>query len=77
METVVLNLTVRELAEKLNVDYPVCYGLCKYLEKKGLIKATGTKPAQNAKGKGKPSTIYEVPTKIELWKDTPWGLESV
>ena len=50
-------LTIKELAEHLQVDYPTCYGLVKFLVEKDLI-------ILNTKKDGKKSSIYEVPNRI-------------
>ncbi len=55
-------VTVTQLATELGVDYPTANAIIK------LVKAEkiGSKPAANAKGKGKPSTLYQIPDSYTL-----------
>lgn len=54
-----MNITVNALAKKLDVDYATAGALVKLMEAQGVCKKVGQQPA--ASGKGKPSTIYEIP----------------
>lgn len=54
-----MNITVKALASKLDVDYATAGALVKLMEAQGVAKKVGQQPA--ASGKGKPSTIYEIP----------------
>lgn len=58
--------TIKVLADQLDVDYPVAAGLVKLLVAKGIATVSGKQPAASASGKGKPSTIYEIPDQFTL-----------
>ncbi len=52
-----LNITAKELAEKLKVDYPHMAGMVKVLEKLGIARTLG-------KVKGTKAVLWQLPTKI-------------
>ncbi len=54
-----MNITVNDLAKKLNVEYATAGALVKLMEAQGVAKKIGQQPA--ASGKGKSSTLYEIP----------------
>ena len=56
--------TVAQFAEKQGIDYVLASGLIRYLEAKGIAKKGGQQPPKG--GKGKPSTLYVVPTTVTL-----------
>ena len=56
--------TTQELAEKIGIDYANCRGLLAFLIKRGLAKEIGKQTKEGAKGK--PSTVYEIVSRIEL-----------
>jgi len=45
-------------------DYQTAAGLVRYLKEAGIAKEIGTRP--NKAGKGKPSTLYTLPKRVEL-----------
>jgi predicted ArsR family transcriptional regulator len=62
-----MKMTVNQLADVLGVEYIVASSLIKLLELRGLVtqEAVKQKP-KNATGRGKPSTIYNIPKVVEL-----------
>lgn len=52
-------LTVNEVAQKLGVEYITATAIVKLMVTQGAAKEVGKRPT--ATGKGKPSTMYEVP----------------
>lgn len=60
-----IKLSVKEFAEKHEVDYATAQGVIKFLEAKGLATKVGTKRT-SVTGKGKPTNIYEVPVAVLL-----------
>ncbi len=63
--------TTNEIAARLGQEYPVAASLIKLLKAQGLAKDVGTR--KNPTGKGKGSTVYEVPATLTLKfnEDTP------
>jgi hypothetical protein len=59
--------TIGDLATKLNVEYPTAAALVKLVLAKGAGKEVGKRPTPT--GKGKPATIYELPTTFLLSLD--------
>ena len=57
-------VTTAQFAEMTGVEYASAQGMLKYLCEKGLAKKIGSVPAKG--GKGKPSTLYSVPQRVEL-----------
>lgn len=57
--------TTKQLAEKLGVSYQDAQGLVNFLSVKGLAIKKGELRKEGAKGK--PSTIWEIPTEIKLY----------
>lgn len=74
-------ITTKQLADMFHVEYIEAAGLLRFLEKRGLVTVVGKLP--NISGRGKPSTIYEVPEKVEFFLkaepqvvlDTPVAVE--
>ena len=63
------NVTVKEFAELLGVDYLTASAFIKILVKNGVAKENGKMPSPG--GKGKPSTIYAIENEATLvfWED--------
>jgi hypothetical protein len=61
-----VKLTTNEFAAREGVEYIQASGLLKFLHAKKLITVAGTVKASGATGKGKPSTVYEVPLTLTL-----------
>lgn len=59
-----MHVTVNDLAHNINVEYPTAMALIKLMEAQGVAKVSGKRPTLT--GKGKPSTIYEIPEKFEI-----------
>lgn len=53
-----MRVTVSSLATQLGVDYGVANSLLKYMQLKGVAKEVDK---VKTSGKGKPSTVYEIP----------------
>ena len=58
------NVTTKQLADQLNISYPVAAGLVKLLVANG--QATKAAKVFNRNGKGKPTTIYSMPNKVNI-----------
>ncbi|MEK6879343.1 MAG: hypothetical protein AABY22_07045 [Nanoarchaeota archaeon] len=58
-----MKTTIKELAEKLGLDYSLARALIQYMLAKSLATEVGK---TESNGKGKKSCIYEVPDKIEI-----------
>ncbi len=56
--------TTKALASKLNVEYPVAYGLIQFLASKNLATEAGTEKVPGTKGKG--STIWQIQEQINI-----------
>lgn len=63
-------VTAIQLAQRLGVDYVVAASLLKLLVSKGLAREAG-KIKTSLTGKGKPSTLYEIPGKFTLSLNPP------
>ena len=63
-------VTVIQLAERLDVDYVVAASLLKLMVSRGVAKEAG-KIKTSATGKGKPSTLYEIPGEFKLSLSPP------
>ena len=62
-------LTVTQLSAKMGVDYLTAHSLIKVMLAQGLTKATGK---VNMLGKrGKPSSLYDIPSKVTFSLFTP------
>lgn len=59
-----LQLTVKQLQERLGVDYPVAANLAKLAVATGQGKEAGKVDMQGAKGK--PAVIYELPETLTI-----------
>lgn len=59
-----MQMTINELAAKLNVDRDDAVALVKFLVAKKMIEKTGERPS--ASGKGKASNVYEIPSQIVI-----------
>ena len=64
MDMQTLQGTTQELADKMGIDYATCRGILVFFIKRGLAKEIGKKTKEGTKGK--PSTIYEINSHIEL-----------
>ena len=58
-------LTVKQLCKKMHVDYLVASSLIKVMVKQGLAKECG-KVGRPGGGKGKPSTLFDIPNRVTL-----------
>lgn len=63
-------VTAIQLAQRLGVDYVVAASLLKLLVSKGLAREAG-KIKTSLTGKGKPSTLYEIPGEFTLSLNPP------
>lgn len=61
-----MKMTVNQLADILGVEYVVASSFIKLLEVKGLATAVGKQKPKNTTGRGKPSTIYDIPQVVEI-----------
>lgn len=61
-----MQVTVKQLAARLNVEYPTAAALIKLMIAKGVAKEVGKQASVSTTGKGKPSTIYEVPQEFTV-----------
>ncbi len=59
-----LKTTVKELAEKLGVEYPTAAAIIKLMMKQGVCKEVEKRASET--GKGKPSSVYEVPAEFTI-----------
>ena len=59
-----MQVTVNDLAKRLGVDYPVASALLKLMVNEGAASEVGKRP--NSTGKGKPSTIFEIPESFTI-----------
>lgn len=61
-------MTTNEFAALHGVDYAIAAGTLKFLLAKGIVTEAGNRPS--ATGKGKPSTLYNIPAtwSVELVK---------
>jgi len=62
METFVC--TAGEFAVANGVEYAVANGVLRFLKDRGVVTEAGSRPAKG--GKGKPSTLYNVPYTVSL-----------
>lgn len=63
-------VTAIQLAQRLGVDYVVAASLLKLMVSKGVAKEAG-KIKTSLTGKGKPSTLYEIPSEFTLSLSPP------
>lgn len=63
-----MEVSTKQLAEKMDIDYPVAAALIKLIVKAGKGKELRKVPA--AGGKGKPTTIYELPETVTITLDS-------
>ncbi len=63
-------VTAIQLAERLGVDYVVASSLLKLMVSRGEAKEVG-KIKTSLTGKGKPSTVYEIPGEFKLSLSVP------
>lgn len=54
--------TTQEIATLLDIDYPTARGVLAFFLKREIAVELG----KRSSGKGKPSTIYRIPRKIEI-----------
>ena len=59
-----VTITTKQLADQLNVSYPVAAGLVKLLVANG--QANKVAKVFNKNGRGKPTTIYSLPSKVSI-----------
>jgi len=69
-EFTVERVTAIQLAQRLGVDYVVAASLLKLMVSKGVAKEVG-KVKTSLSGKGKPSTVYEIPGEFTLSLSAP------
>jgi len=62
-------MTVKQLSKELGCEYLEASSLIKLLVNQGVVKEVGKLPATG--GRGKPSSIFEIPNEVELvfWED--------
>lgn len=63
-------VTAIQLAERLGVDYVVASSLLKLMVSRGVAREVG-KIKTSLTGKGKPSTVYEIPGEFTLSLSSP------
>lgn len=56
--------TVKELAQKMGVDYQVAHGFVKLLVSRNMAELVEKR--KQPSGRGKPSNVYEIPEKLEI-----------
>lgn len=61
-----MKMTVNQLADILGVEYAIASSFIKLLELRGLATAVGKQKPFSASGRGKPSTIFEIPRSVEI-----------
>lgn len=61
-----MRMTVNQLADILGVEYIVASSFIKLLELRGLATVVGKQKPSNLTGRGKPSTIYNIPKSVEI-----------
>lgn len=61
-----MKMTVNQLADILGVEYIVASSFVKLLEVKGLANVVGKVKPKNLTGRGKPSTVYEIPKQVTI-----------
>ena len=59
-----IKVTTKRFAEMHKVDYALAAGFLRFMQAKGHVTVAGQQP--NPTGKGKASTIYDVPVAITL-----------
>ena len=59
-----MQMTVKQEAAMLDVDYLMASNLIRFLEKRGDVKVVGKRPSLS--GKGKPSKLYELPESVTI-----------
>lgn len=57
-----MRVTIKEFAAKIGVDYAVASSLLRFMVQKGQA----TVVEKISAGKGKPTSVYEVPNKMEV-----------
>ena len=58
------DITVKDFAEKHNIEPGMANAVLQFFKIKGSVEIIGSK--QSESGKGKPSNIFRVPSKIEI-----------
>lgn len=61
-----MRITAKKLAERLDVEYGVAAALIKLMVAQGVGKEVGKEPSISSTGRGKPSTIYELPSEYTI-----------
>lgn len=61
-----MKMTVNQLADILGVEYAIASSFIKLLELRGLATAVGKQKPKNTTGRGKPSTIFDIPKSVEI-----------
>lgn len=56
--------TTQEFADQVGVDYLTASGILRFLKETGVAKEVEKRPAKG--GRGKPSSVYEVPLTVTL-----------
>lgn len=64
--------TTQEFADLVGVEYLTASGLLRYLKDTGVAKEVDKRPAKG--GRGKPSTVYSVPSVVTLTFGTVQGV---
>lgn len=59
-----MQVTIKLVAKKLNIEYAIAQGIVKFMEIKQLAKEIGVEKTPGAKGKG--SKLYEIPNQITI-----------
>jgi len=57
-------VTIKELSERLGIEYQAAQGLVKFLVLMGEAKIIKVRPNPNGKGKG--SNVYELPESVTI-----------
>jgi hypothetical protein len=60
----VFTTTANKFATAMNVEYAAAAGFLTFLKVKGVAKQVGTEP--NSRGRGKGSTIYQLPKTLQI-----------
>ena len=68
-----MQMTIGDIEKKLKIEYATASALVKLMEMTGAAHAVGKRPPLS--GKGKPSTIYEVPTTFSINLTMPLAVE--
>lgn len=61
-----MKTTIKELCEKWGAEYAPVFNLIKLLEEKGIANVVGKQKPKSESGRGKPSSIYELPEHLSI-----------